>query len=650
MAISGTHTTPTHLVESYSYSVDLLLYVVRTLVPARSNRGGNRSNGSNPLCAPVACAVAAKDGGADGVASAAATDNGGTGAKNLRPSFRDRLPHTLNDKSQRLSTMSRSLGRMRGAVVEQTGMVLHYDADAALGAIKLDDGDEPVPVHGHDIENTTSDTPVLQAGQRVRFETARTAGFSRAVKVRPIYMLNFTQDDWERRSDMLGSQRAMYDRTKFEEEFDDSVLDLDVGQRAMYQRNPHLRQVFVNHRPFVRSGRMLQGHDRVLNDFSGRTKYSRRQGEVKTVEHWGQRKLMLSEIEFLVHYGRPGTVVVYAGAAPGTHTNFLAEVLFPEMTFHLVDPAPFAARPVPNRVELRNTMFTDETAEEFAALRRSSKRLLFISDIRSMDETMSHDEKEARVVHDMAQQANWVRTMQPAASMLKFRLPYTPGSTTYLAGDIWFPVWGGRTTSESRLIVTDPTAPPRVYSHEDYEDGMFHFNTKTRTTYFEHRQRGDGFDHCYDCAAEVFILAQYLSEIRGQEPTPRAIDELSELITRNASTSGRRLTLRLRRHGARARPKAVVKKQTDRSALPEPLRPRVVYSDWGCDMTEENGCPMVVFADDSSEVGPVDALPAARKRPGSLGVAAGDSAGCHDETREPARKRQRTPAAAAAGA
>ena len=140
-------------------------------------------------------------------------------------------------------------------------------------------------------------------------------------------------------------------------------------------------------------------------------------------------------------------------------------------------------------------------------------------------------------------------------------------------------------------------------------------------------QRGEGFDHCYDCAAEVFILAQYLSKIRRQEPTPRAIDDLSELITRNASNRGRRLT---RRHG-RARPKAQIKKQTDRSALPQPLRPRVVYSDWICDMTDENGCPMVVFADDCRE------------------RAAGDSAGCLDGTCERACKRRKT-AAAAAGA
>ena len=42
--------------------------------------------------------------------------------------------------------------------------------------------------------------------------------------------------------------------------------------------------------------------------------------------------------------------------------------------------------------------------------------------------------------------------------MLKFRLPYVPpvGFTEYLDGDLFLPVWDGRTTSESRLVVTDP--------------------------------------------------------------------------------------------------------------------------------------------------------------------------------------------------
>ena len=59
------------------------------------------------------------------------------------------------------------------------------------------------------------------------------------------------------------------------------------------------------------------------------------------------------------------------------------------------------------------------------------------------------------------------------AAMLKFRLPYAPDpssahaqtsvptTTEYLDGDLYLPVWGGRTTTETRLIVTDPVRQPR---------------------------------------------------------------------------------------------------------------------------------------------------------------------------------------------
>ncbi len=60
--------------------------------------------------------------------------------------------------------------------------------------------------------------------------------------------------------------------------------------------------------------------------------------------HWGQRKLLMSEIEFLTLHATPGCVVVYAGAAPGLHCAFLSD-MFPEVRqFILVDPSPFSVR------------------------------------------------------------------------------------------------------------------------------------------------------------------------------------------------------------------------------------------------------------------------------------------------------------------
>jgi hypothetical protein len=77
----------------------------------------------------------------------------------------------------------------------------------------------------------------------------------------------------------------------------------------------------------------------------------------RSTNHWGQRKLLLSEIEFLSLFipqlrarspPPKRIVVVYAGAAPGTHIPYLFD-LFDNRTgdlqFALFDPAYFSIWP-----------------------------------------------------------------------------------------------------------------------------------------------------------------------------------------------------------------------------------------------------------------------------------------------------------------
>ena len=121
--------------------------------------------------------------------------------------------------------------------------------------------------------------------------------------------------------------------------------------------NPHLRQVDQANCVYE-SGTNIEFNRLLLPDAPGQ-EYRQRQGESKTMIHWGQRKLLLSEIEFLTKFSVPGATVLYAGAAPGTHTLYLIE-LFPELKFVLVDPAPFS-----NKLKegpqclLRQEFFTD---------------------------------------------------------------------------------------------------------------------------------------------------------------------------------------------------------------------------------------------------------------------------------------------------
>lgn len=293
--------------------------------------------------------------------------------------------------------------------------------------------------------------------------------------------------------------------------------------------------------------------------------YKARETEAKTVCHWGQRKLMLAEMEFLTRYYNEARTVVYAGAAPGTHMVCLAD-LFPKLRFVLVDPRPFSSHLVKAqgrlllegtkepRIEIRQGLFTDEMATEF------SKRagVLFISDVRTSDD---HDVgaqgargragkraggpldaepsaglAQASVLYpsqqyvqgDMERQQAWHRLMRPLASSFKFRLPWDDGTTTYLRGDIHLPVWGGPTTTECRLFVetggqdgggeaeagSAGGAGTATYDNRRFERQMFYFNTHRRIARYKHDFTEFYKCCCFDCTSEATILMAYLGVVR----------------------------------------------------------------------------------------------------------------------------------------
>ena len=260
--------------------------------------------------------------------------------------------------------------------------------------------------------------------------------------------------------------------------------------------------------------------------------------------------------------------MVYAGAGPGTHIPQLTR-MFPQVHFILVDPTPFTRelremeeRP-DSRVLLMNRLFTDELASELA---HKYGRILFVSDIRV--EAYEEDPIEK----DMAAQMRWHELLGATRSMLKFRLPWTkPGSTEYLDGDIYLPVWGPQTTTESRLITKKGALlARRTYHHDLYNNQMFYFRCYLRPALYPHQVQGvPGLDHCYDCSAEVAILSHYLSEFalptwgagaqgvknggrRASQRVARLSNEITRAIPGGRSLMGKTLTFS---HSPRARRK-----------------------------------------------------------------------------------------------
>lgn len=266
---------------------------------------------------------------------------------------------------------------------------------------------------------------------------------------------------------------------------------------------------------------------RILTDDFPEKKYVPRQkNEDRTAVHYGQRKLLLSEVEFITNVCNElislhpkqlfkKIVLIYAGAAPGNHIPLLSR-MFPFVKFHLVDPAKFVVQSCENII-IKQEMFTDEMALDLRQ-EYSDYIRLFISDIRRAGPGMSdlsEDAIEDEVLDDMRSQENWYHSIGAFRSLLKFRLPYVENrkakqtSINYLSGDVYFQIWPPGSSSETRLYVKE-RAVAREYDCLKYENQMYHFNMIERVQCYHHDVDAPGLDHCYDCRAEVEVLDNYV--------------------------------------------------------------------------------------------------------------------------------------------
>jgi hypothetical protein len=234
-------------------------------------------------------------------------------------------------------------------------------------------------------------------------------------------------------------------------------------------------------------------------------KYRRRLFELKGVIHWGQLKLMLSEIQFLSEYGHLSNTIVYAGSAPGTHIKFLSK-MFPKHKFILWDPRAFdVSGPM---IETHEEFFTDEVAQTYAG-----KDVLFVSDIRTGDSEDVKCNFEGRVSIDMEWQMTWHKIIRPSMGMYKFRLPYESGKTSYMDGVLQLQVFAPISTTELRLIVPQDMKLT-MYDNDTVEEQMYHFNSFVRPKWFGQSLRCCHLDGCWDCTAMIAILKMYLNNVK----------------------------------------------------------------------------------------------------------------------------------------
>jgi hypothetical protein len=313
--------------------------------------------------------------------------------------------------------------------------------------------------------------------------------------------------------------------------------------------------------------------------------------------HNGQRKLFLSEVEFLSFYYKKAKHVVYAGSADGWHT-YLLYTMFNNLKFILIDPRPFELlldQKMSHRM-VRQAEFNkldekkpdtwikmingqhgiffinDYYSVKTSEILKELPNILFISDIRTSDNDESPSDLD--VIWNSAQQINWVESIKPMYYMLKFRTPYNEDNKLniqnyhqfdldyskkigfdfidnynrkkfeYLDGRIYLQAWAGPHSTETRLIgspTKDGKLLKKTYDMIDYEQKLYYFNTVLRAFGYFFNEYGDkrlGFDHCHDCALENKIWAYY-NQFVTETNIKTGIKTLNSVIRRNLFISGK---------------------------------------------------------------------------------------------------------------
>jgi len=340
------------------------------------------------------------------------------------------------------------------------------------------------------------------------------------------------------------------------------------------------------------------GHRRFVSASWPRMKYWKRPDSERSSCHWGQLKLFECELRCLTDWfasnsspsssssgtGRVGSatcsdrrpLVVYVGAAPGRHVPSLVR-RFPQCCFELYDPADFdaalvsfaASEAADGRVRLVQGFFDEEACATLSAKSKAGELgpILFFSDIRTADEQlMDVPTLNDAILRDMERQRQWVEILRPEMSVLKFRLAWGPGRTSYLRGRLLVQAFPPCTSTETRLVVLrsdlESCQPSAEYDHEEYEQRLMHHNTVTRACIHElglaadaFQEKVPGLDRCFDCAALVDTVRRFVGQRDGPQEEVEShgsvLEELSAVMSEIGGPSGRTLAMAYHKSSSR---------------------------------------------------------------------------------------------------
>jgi SAM-dependent methyltransferase len=229
------------------------------------------------------------------------------------------------------------------------------------------------------------------------------------------------------------------------------------------------KKIFVSKFKDVRGKEPIE----IVNDITECLPYNDKSEIIKSSVHIGQRKLFLSEMQFLTKHNKG--ICIYAGSSPSNKTHYLS-TLFPDIKFVLIDPNKFDIK-LPNNKSHRQEPHKDiihiyshfetnsNTYDKFnnkrmsdldddqyksiiefikdsdykiyiiedymnirdAGIFKTFEDFVFISDIRSNSSKDGYP-LDSDIYWNMSMMYNWIVAMSPIESMLKHRMPYSNGN------------------------------------------------------------------------------------------------------------------------------------------------------------------------------------------------------------------------------
>jgi len=331
----------------------------------------------------------------------------------------------------------------------------------------------------------------------------------------------------------------------------------------------------------------------IVDDIKHRLPYQHSNRLLKPQVHIGQRKLFLSEIQFLTE--NPSKYCLYAGSAPGHKTHLLSQH-FPDIKFILIDPNKFdlmlpdmtshRKKKHPDIIHLKHDYPTesnigpltldfihnsnyklyiieDYMTNEYAELFKSINDMTFISDIRtSVDPALAYP-SDFDIVWNSSMMFNWITVLQPLMTMLKFRPLYF--NTEFIdksmpdfelskkygidfieawkhkkyimpKSKLYIQAWAGRTSSELRMWISKSDLANLIeYDSNDIESAVFYFNNVDRGLCYHINNNSNEeyhFCHCNDCALENNIWENYINKYAKNKNVIDFVIKLGEITRR----------------------------------------------------------------------------------------------------------------------